>query len=77
MKTLEKNKTWSATTLPTIKRTMGCKWVCTIKYNFDGSNGRYNTRLVAKETTLTYGIKNSENIATIAKQSSERSANTP
>jgi hypothetical protein len=67
MKALEKNKTWSATTLPAGKRTVGCKWVFTIKYNSDGSIGRYKARLVAKGFTQTYGIDYSETFAPVAK----------
>ncbi|CAJ2657582.1 unnamed protein product [Trifolium pratense] len=37
MKALEKNKTWSVMTLPDGKKTVGCKWVFTVKYNSDGS----------------------------------------
>jgi len=36
MKALEKNKTWSVMKLPDGKRTVGCKWVFTVKYNSVG-----------------------------------------
>jgi len=67
MKALEKNKTWSATTIPMVNRTMACKWACTIKYNCFGWNGRYNVWLVSKGVTITYGINYSENFAHVAK----------
>jgi hypothetical protein len=35
---------------------VGCKWVLTVKYNFDGSVERYKELLVAKGFTPTYGI---------------------
>ena len=34
---LGKNKTWEVVTRPKGKTMVGCKWVFTIKYNFDGS----------------------------------------
>ena len=37
VKALEKNGTWELVTLPKGKRTMGCKWVFSIKYKSDGS----------------------------------------
>lgn len=67
MKALEKNKTWSVMTLPAGKRTVGCKWVFTMKYNSDGSIERYKARLVVKGFTQTYGINYSETFAPIAK----------
>jgi hypothetical protein len=56
MKVLEKNKTWITTSLPAGKRIVGCKWVFTIKYNSDGSIGRYKARLVAKGFPQPYDI---------------------
>jgi hypothetical protein len=53
MKVLEKNKTWSVMTLPDDKKTMGCKWVFTVKYNSYGSTERYKVCLVAKRFTQT------------------------
>jgi hypothetical protein len=67
MKALEKNKTWSVTSLPDGKKTVGCKWVFTVKYNSDGSIERYKARLVAKGFTQTYGIDYLETFAPIAK----------
>ncbi|XP_050916219.1 uncharacterized mitochondrial protein AtMg00820-like [Lathyrus oleraceus] len=67
MKTLEKNKTWSVMSLPNGKKTVGCKWVFTVKYNLDGSIERYKAHLVAKGFTQTYGINYSETFALVAK----------
>ena len=36
MRALEKNKTQEVVTLPKGKTTIDCKWVFTIKYNYDG-----------------------------------------
>ena len=38
---LEKNKTWSIEELPRGKKTVGCRWLFTVKYNSDGSIDRY------------------------------------
>lgn len=48
---LEKNKTWNLVSLPEGKKTIGCKWIFTIKYKEDGSIERCNARLVAKGYT--------------------------
>ncbi|RVW72982.1 hypothetical protein CK203_057440 [Vitis vinifera] len=37
MQALEKNGTWEIVELPRDKRTVGCKWVFTMKYQADGS----------------------------------------
>ncbi|XP_050909631.1 uncharacterized mitochondrial protein AtMg00820-like [Lathyrus oleraceus] len=72
MKALENNKTWSVTSLPDGKKTVGCKWVFTVKYNSDRSIKRYKTRLVAKGFTHTYGIDYSETFALVAKLNNVR-----
>ena len=36
-----KNETWEVVYLPKGKKTIGCKWVFTIKYNVDGTLERY------------------------------------
>lgn len=67
MKALEKNQTWEMVELPKGKKTVGCKWVFTIKYNSDGTLERYKARLVAKGYTQTHGIDYSETFAPVAK----------
>ena len=48
LQALEKNNTWTITSLPKGKKPVGCKWVYKIKYNSDGTIERYKARLVAK-----------------------------
>ncbi|KAL0282712.1 UNVERIFIED_CONTAM: Copia protein [Sesamum angustifolium] len=42
--------------LPDGKKHVGCNWVFTIKYKFDGTIERYKARLVAKGYTQTYEV---------------------
>ncbi|XP_019435327.1 PREDICTED: uncharacterized protein LOC109341811 [Lupinus angustifolius] len=53
LQALESNKTWILTSLPHVKKVIGCKWVFKIKYRSDGNIERYKTRLVAKGYTQT------------------------
>lgn len=53
MEALEKNNTWDLVELSDWKKPVGCKWVFTVKYNWDGSLERYKARLVAKGYTQT------------------------
>ena len=56
MKALETTQTWKLVELPSGKRTVGCKWVFSVKYDVTGKIERYKARLVAKGYTQTYGI---------------------
>ena len=51
MKALQRNATWDLVTLPTGKKTVGCRWVFAVKHNADGTIERYKARLVAKRYT--------------------------
>ncbi|RVW34037.1 putative mitochondrial protein [Vitis vinifera] len=48
MKALQKNDTWELVELPKGKKTIGCKWLFTMKHKVDGSVERFKARLVAK-----------------------------
>ena len=41
MNVLIRNGTWEIVRLPKDKKPLGCRWVFTVKYNFDGSVERY------------------------------------
>ena len=69
MDALEKNKTWRITELPKGKKSVGCKWVFSVKYKADGRLERYKARLVAKGYTQTYGVDYQETFAPVAKMS--------
>ena len=65
--TLDKNETWEKCEIPKGKRTVGCKWVYTIKYLADGTIERYKARLVAQGYTQTYGVDYSKTFSPVAK----------
>lgn len=56
IRALKKNETWAITTLPPSKRTVGCKWIFSVKHKADGSVERLKARFVAKGFTQSYGI---------------------
>ena len=51
MNTIKSNKVWDLVDLPPDRKTIENKWVLNIKCKADGTNDRYNARLVAKGYT--------------------------
>ena len=64
---LKKNSTWELVPLPEEKKTVGCKWIFTVKLNPYGSINRYKARLVVKGYTQKYGTDCEDTFAPIAK----------
>jgi histone deacetylase 1/2 len=48
MEALQKNNTWTLTTLPSNMTPIGCRWIFRIKENPYGTVNKYKVRLVAK-----------------------------
>ncbi|KAM1683995.1 hypothetical protein FF2_034893 [Malus domestica] len=67
LRSLKKNATWEITDLPAGKKSMGCKWVYTVKYKADGTVDRFKARLGAKGYTHKYGIDYTDTFAPVAK----------
>ncbi|TYK14395.1 Cysteine-rich RLK (RECEPTOR-like protein kinase) 8 [Cucumis melo var. makuwa] len=72
MNALKKNRTWEIFSLPKGHKTVGCKWVFSLKYKADGTLDRYKAGLVAKGFTQTYGIDYSETFSPVAKLNTVR-----
>ncbi|VVA27208.1 PREDICTED: Retrovirus-related Pol poly from transposon, partial [Prunus dulcis] len=67
MRALQKNVRWELVPLPHGKKTVGCRWVFTLKHKADGSIDRYKARLIAKGYTQTYRVDYTETFAPVAK----------
>ena len=72
MRALGNNQTCEVMHLPKGKKTVGYKWIFTIKYNSNGTLERYKARLAAKGFTQTFGIDYLETFPSMEKLNSIR-----
>jgi hypothetical protein len=72
MDALQANQTWELVPLPSGEKTVGCKWVFTVKYLADGSVDWYKARLVTKGFTQIPGKDFGATFAPVAKLTSVR-----
>ena len=72
MRTLEKNNTWEICALPKGHKTVGCKWVLTLKYKTNGTLNKHKVRLIAKGFTQTYDVGYLETFSPGSKQNTVR-----
>ena len=69
---LESQHTWDVTTLPPGKKTIGCQWIYSNKYNSDGTVERPKARLVARGNRQKAGIDYKDTFAPVAKMNTVR-----
>ena len=56
LRALERNDSWSITSLPFRKKAIGYKWLYKTKFNLDGTIERYKARLVILGCRQQYGV---------------------
>lgn len=67
MGTLSKNDTWQLVSLPTGKKTVGCKWVFTVKQEADCRIEPYKSRLAAKASIQNHRIDHMKTLCSSTK----------
>ena len=67
IRALENNGTWELIPFPSGKKTVGCKWVYTIKVGHNGGVDRLKARLLAKGYTQIYGLDYCDTFSPVAK----------
>ena len=72
MQSLEKNKTWTLTTLPAGRHAIQNCWVFKLKLDGDGAVRRYKARLVAKGFSQRPGVTFEETFSPVVKHDSLR-----
>jgi hypothetical protein len=72
MKSMSTNRVWDLEEIPKGAKTVGCKWVYKIKYDFKGNIEKYKGRLVAKGYTQREGIDYNETFSLVSCKDSFR-----
>lgn len=72
LSSLERNKTWTLTKLPSDRNALGCKWVYKLKLNEYGEIAKYKARLVVQGFNQKYGVDYDEVFAPVAKSATFR-----
>lgn len=72
LESIEKNKTWTLTTLPGNVKPIGLKWIYKVKRDASGKIIKYKARLVAKGYVQQFGIDFDEVFAPVARMETVR-----
>lgn len=72
IQSIEKNQTWSLTTLPTGAKAIGVKWIYKTKLNELGDVDKFKARLVVKGYAQEYGVDYTEVFAPVARMDTVR-----